>query len=366
MHVVITHPDFGDPGGIAAYFGKLKNKFALKVTHFPAGRRPGESGTWARLVRFVRDNAALSRLLRAGHVDLVHLNASLSWLGLTREAVFLWIARRKGVPALVFFHGWLPKRERFIERYCLWLFKLPFRHAAAFVVLSDRSRDTLRRWGFAQEIHKEVTVIDDEEMEGIDFERLSAERAQADRWRILFLSRVLRNKGIYEALDTAGILAKAHPDVELVVAGDGAELAAAREYARKSGLSNVRFLGYVLGDEKKRALETAHLFFLPSYSEGYPNALVEAMTYGLPVVTRAVGGIPDYFVDGEHGFMTDSLNAEVFAELVGRLYCSEELYANAARNVHAFALGHFGATAAAKRLEKIYLSIGERPGKENG
>ena len=354
MHVLITHTDFDDPGGITSYFKKLRGRFSVDVTNFITGRRPDERGQWARLRRFITDNRRFAALLDAGDIDLVHLNLSLGWLAMPREALFLRSARRRRIPVVVFFRGWVPGRAAFIERRCLWLFRGMFKNATAFIVLADAIQAALRRWGFTQPIHREVTVIDDGVLEDIDLEACTARREAAEKWQVLFLARVLKTKGIYEALDAAALLQEEYPKIELVVAGDGPELAGAKSHAKATGLGNVRFLGYVSGDEKDAALATARVFFLPSYSEGFPNALVEAMAYGLPSVIRSVGGVADFFENEVHGFITESFLPEHFARHIARLYEDQDLYGAISENNARYARAHFAASSAAQRLEEIY------------
>jgi glycosyltransferase involved in cell wall biosynthesis len=88
-----------------------------------------------------------------------------------------------------------------------------------------------------------------------------------------------------------------------------------------------------------------------------PGSVVEAMAFGLPVITRPVGGIADFFKDGEHGFITSSRRPDVFADLMERLLGNKKLYKKISLLNFQYAQSNFLASGAAARLEKIYDSV---------
>ena len=101
-------------------------------------------------------------------------------------------------------------------------------------------------------------------------------------------------KGIAVLLDAMRELRQTGVDVRLNIVGTGGLLAALQERARVLGVdSHVAFLGQLARDGVRRALDAAHVFVLPSLTEGLPRALLEAMARGLPAVATNVGGIPE-------------------------------------------------------------------------
>ena len=83
----------------------------------------------------------------------------------------------------------------------------------------------------------------------------------------------------------------------------------------EKGISdNVEFPGWVRGDTKDKLLRKADVFFLPSYNEGMPMSVLDAMGYGLPVVSTNVGGIPKIVHDGENGYCCDPGDVNRFAK----------------------------------------------------
>jgi len=117
---------------------------------------------------------------------------------------------------------------------------------------------------------------------------------------VLYLGWVIRDKGVFELLVALDLLRDMN--IELWIAGDGQDLTDLQNQAADKGLSNVTFFGWVFKDKKMELLKKADIFVLPSYFEGLPNALLEAMASGIPVIASNVGGIPDLITSGKMAF----------------------------------------------------------------
>lgn len=114
-------------------------------------------------------------------------------------------------------------------------------------------------------------------------------------FNILFLGRVEIDKGISELLRAIKVLKeKSSQKFSLTIVGEGGFLTKAKEIVESLGISaNVKFTGAIRDkEEKKKIFMSANLFILPSYHEGFPRTLYEAMIYGVPIITTMVGGIP--------------------------------------------------------------------------
>ncbi|MEW6442908.1 MAG: glycosyltransferase family 4 protein [bacterium] len=357
---MILHPDLDDPGGVAAYFRKLEAGWHTKAEHFIVGRRVSEKMTRRNVWRIASDYLRYHKRLKSNDYHVVQINPSMDPKSVIRDGVFLLLAKRRGAGVVVFFHGWQKWFEEFLSRRSpgMTIFKRVYGGADAFVVLSRRFEEVLRRWGFEQPIHHEVMVIEDEAIARFDIQASLLRRLGNRQWNILFLSRICKEKGVHEAIETVNILKEKYPEVRLQIAGDGPDLKAARTHVKRMNLAQVSFLGYVGGSEKMRLFEDSHALLNPTWhGEGLPNTVVECMAFGLPVVTRAVGGIQDFFVDSENGFSTLSNDPHVFATLLERLYLDRGLYESISLHNHEQAKSTFLASAAATRMEKIYETV---------
>ncbi|MHA1410842.1 MAG: glycosyltransferase family 4 protein, partial [Candidatus Odinarchaeia archaeon] len=326
MRVLITHPDFKDRGGVSNLYKRLQNKFNIPILHFVVGKRPREKFFFSRLYRMFYDYYKFMLCIKMENIDLVHLNPSLDLKSLIRDGFFFRLAKIMKRKTVVFFHGWQKKTETLINHNFIWMFKFFFGDVEAFIVLADEFKETLKRWGISQPIYKVVNVIDEDEIEGFNIQDAIEKRQKSRKWYVLFLSRIIKNKGVYEAIMAMSQLNNKYPTIELIIAGDGEELNNVVSFVQNNKIPNVTFAGYVRGDEKRHIFENSHVFCFPTYSEGLPGSIIEAIAYGLPIITRPVGGIADIFKNGTHGFVTESLNPIIYARLIEKLFLNKELY----------------------------------------
>ncbi|MHA2052204.1 MAG: glycosyltransferase family 4 protein [Candidatus Hodarchaeales archaeon] len=344
MKVLITHPEFDNPGGVSNYYKRLQNKFEIPIVHFIVGKRIKEKNFLSRILRVFLDYFRFVKCLKRINIDLVHINPSLDLKSFIRDGIFALLAKINKRKTVIFFRGWKKSFEAHIK-------------SDAFIVLSDEFRKTLKRWGVVQPIHQEVTIVDEDDLRGFDIKKALRKRQRSKKWSVLFLSRVTRNKGIYETIEAVSLLRSKFPMIELIVAGDGDELEDVKSFVHNRNISNVKFVGYIRNEKKRRIFEKAQVFLFPSYSEGMPLSVVEAISFGLPVVTRPVGGLADFFKNKKHGFITESKEPIILANYIEKLFLDKGLYENI--SFYNFNQGKkwFLASKAAKRLEEIYSEV---------
>lgn len=142
---------------------------------------------------------------------------------------------------------------------------------------------------------------------------------------LLFVGRLIKEKGIYEVLDAFELVSKQIP-CRLYIAGEGVEKGEiVKQIEKKNLINSVSLLGYLDEERLSRAYQNASIFILPSYREGFPIAVTEAMSFGLPIVTTPVGGIPDRLLDGQNALFVTPKNAEAVAGAVLRLLKDRDL-----------------------------------------
>lgn len=123
--------------------------------------------------------------------------------------------------------------------------------------------------------------------------------------QILYLGELGKRKGCF---DIPFIYQKAISEeapVSLIMAGDGAKEEVKKAFQEQNVKSNVYFPGWVRGEKKENLLQESSIFLFPSYNEGMPMAILEAMSYGLAIITTNVGGIPKLIEDGVNGYLCE-------------------------------------------------------------
>lgn len=144
---------------------------------------------------------------------------------------------------------------------------------------------------------------------------------------VLFLGELGRRKGCYDIPEVIRKVKEDVPDVKFVLAGAGSEAdekAIKKLIDRENVSDNVEFPGWVRGDTKDKLLREADVFFLPSYNEGMPMSVLDAMGYGLPIVSTNVGGIPKIVQDRKNGVSCSAGDINVFAKGINDLLCNNE------------------------------------------
>lgn len=138
-----------------------------------------------------------------------------------------------------------------------------------------------------------------------------------DAFVLITSSRLVRKNGVGDIIEALPFLP---PNVCLVVCGSGALESVLRARVSALGLvERVRFLGFVKMSELPKLLKASDAFIRPSLSEGLGNAFLEAMAAGIPVIGTPVGGIPDFLVENETGFLCRPQHPHSIAEAVTRV-----------------------------------------------
>jgi len=357
MKVIVTTPDIQGEGGVENYFAVLKDYYSMPVEYLTIGRRDKSSeGHVISFCHLVSDNFDFRKKMRDDSIALVHLNPSFRQKAIIRDGLLLHIAKRAGKKAVVFFRGWDKEFEGNLHSWKLRLFRKVYFKADAMIVLAEEFKAPLREWGYTGQIYVETTTFDDDLIRDIIVDSDSLTRNYGTN--ILYLARIEKAKGIYEAIDAYQILKTNRRQLCLTVAGDGGELDMAKDYVRANHIQDVRFMGYVRGEGKRSLYSQADVYLFPTYhGEGMPNSVLEAMAFGLPIVTRPVGGIVDFFKNGKMGFITQSKDPKVFADLIEKLILDTSLRRRIGQFNHQYAKEHFLASKVAKRIENIYRNI---------
>jgi glycosyltransferase involved in cell wall biosynthesis len=137
--------------------------------------------------------------------------------------------------------------------------------------------------------------------------------------RLLFLGWLEREKGAFELIEACRQLSESRRFV-LDIVGEGKASASLRELVVRYGLGEtVRFRGWLKGADVESALAEADVLVLPSWAEGLPNAMVEAMAARLAVVVSAVGNIPEVVTDGREALLVPPRNVSALKAALARV-----------------------------------------------
>lgn len=142
----------------------------------------------------------------------------------------------------------------------------------------------------------------------IDFRSFRATRSINSRENIVgYVGRLSHEKGILQFVRAIPLAARRDPTLRFLIVGDGPLAGTVRAYISASGLREIaRTIGWVAHADLPSLLNDLRLLVIPSFTEGLPNVMLEAMACGTPVLAARVGGIPDVISDGETGFLMEN------------------------------------------------------------
>jgi len=206
--------------------------------------------------------------------------------------------------------------------YSSWKFKniiskLVLKNADAVIALTEDMKREIKKI-----CDRDIFVIPN----GIDLEKfknLSKEtlrkrlKIEEDEKMIIFVGTLRPVKGIKYLIKAMKLIIKENENVKLMLVGDGEEREELESLVVELDLKDcVKFIGRVQNEEIPRYMIASDVFVLPSFSEGFPVVILEAMASGLPIVATKVGGLPEIVKDGENGFLVEPKNPEEIAEKV--------------------------------------------------
>ena len=172
--------------------------------------------------------------------------------------------------------------------------------------------------------------------------------------QILFLGEIGQRKGCYDIPAVVEKVVQKFPNVKFVLGGTG-DIETIKSLLRQKGVEkNVVFPGWVRGKEKDRLLRESDIFFLPSYNEGMPMSILDAMGYGLPIVSTRVGGIPKIVHNGENGHVCEPGDVQAFSDALIKILINEDLWKKYGESSVAIVKKGYSFEGHIKRLARLY------------
>jgi glycosyltransferase involved in cell wall biosynthesis len=279
------------------------------------------------------------------------LNPSLGKNALSRDKIFLKITKLFRKKVIVFIHGWDLEHEKQIDTDPYKYFKSYFK-VDIFLVLSSEFKLKLLEWGVTCDIRLTTTKVDDRLIAQFD-----ASKRNFSELNFLFLSRIVKNKGVFEALDAFKELSKVFLGCKLNIVGDGSDLDDAKQYATSQNIVNVNFKGRLDGNDLIKEFISNNIYLFPSsHGEGMPTSVLEAMAFAMPIITTYNAGLKDFFEDGLMGYVCEMKSSQSLFIKTKKLIETEDLKCISEYNFQ-YAKSKFLASIVAPNLEKSFTSV---------
>jgi glycosyltransferase involved in cell wall biosynthesis len=325
----------------AGLFDRFEGRYV--TTHRNGGR-------WTKLTAALGGWVSVITSLRSLDTPLVHVQCS-SRASFWRKSIVCLMARNAGRPYILHIHSGAfvrfyeesgPLARRYIRNIV--------ERAGTVIALSEQWRERLLR------------VFPDAQIEVLSNALVPPPIDQVHPARerdpvVLYLGDISRQKGVH---DLVAALAET-PELRLVCGGltpasGGLE---PTELAGIPGVNGrISFPGWLGPESKRAALSKAGVFVLPSYAEGLPMALLEAMAWGIPVIATPVGGIPELITHGENGLLVQPGDVPALTRALRDLAGNVELREKLGRAARARIDQAYALDSVLGRLGKIYRRYG--------
>lgn len=165
----------------------------------------------------------------------------------------------------------------------------------------------------------------------IDFDLFQPDRAHKI-YDFVYVGRLDQNKQVNLIVDAFHALQQQHPDIKLLIVGDGPERSNLTEKVADYGIfESVQFAGKQKYEDIPNFLNQSRIFIMASAFEGLPVAMIEALSCGLPVVMPNIGDISDIAVDSYNALLIDGISLDSYVEALSKLLTSQALYGDLAQ-----------------------------------
>ena len=300
MKILLASPYGGIPGGISRWTGHIvdyynrhgKSDCDLKI--FPMQRSVFVNINSSMLYRLrwaVKDYSKLISLFRkeitSNHYDILHLTSSAS-ISLLKDFIMLRMARRRGIKTIIHFRfGRIP--ELIEKNNWEWkLLKIVVKLADKVIVIDKASYNTLIKTGF-----NNVVLLPNPVAPAVLNIVASNSSIKREQGVVLFVGHVVKTKGIFELIEAC----KQIPNIKLRIVGH----IEAETRLKIEDVSNnakwIEIIGEEPYDEVIKEMLRCDIFVLPTYTEGFPNVILESMACGCAIVASSVGAIPEMLED---------------------------------------------------------------------
>lgn len=278
-------------------------------------------------------------------VELTHLHSAMRG-SFWRKFIVAQISRFFHIPVILHLHG-----SEMTEFYASGntlakrLIQFQLEHVSEVFVLSESWRAFIK--GIAPRAN--VSIIPNYiEIPEINSNKIS------DIINVTFAGYVGDRKGAFDLIKAFETVRKVNSRIKLSIYGNG-EIEKARNLVQELGLEScVKIKGWIASNELREVLKKTDLFILPSYNEGLPMSVLEAMSFGLPVITTPVGGIPELITHRVNGLLVAPGDLEGIAGAVIEIFQDSNLRDNIAKRAYVTVKSRHSRDIVIPRIKEAY------------
>lgn len=294
----------------------------------------------------------LVRIIEEQHFDIVHAHEYKS------DLFSFMVSCLVKVPVVTTAHGWIQNSRK--SRAAIWLSKKAMRRFDRVIAVSSKLKDELIMSGVNPERINLIynAIVTENYIPGsYEPEAVRKRHGLPESARLIGnIGRLSPEKGQEVFLKAAAKIVDMYPDLYFVIAGDGPAKKDLEALSRSLGLAErVIFTGY--WDDVRPFYQDLEFMALTSYTEGFPNVLMEALCMGKPVLATSVGGVPDIIEDRQTGHLVQPGDWDAVAARMKELLNDPDQGKKMADKGKLRVLGDFQFKKRVNDLQNLYLDV---------
>lgn len=325
MNIIITGPALKashNVSGISAVVGFIitKNK-NHRYIHFSIGKKDSEKRGLVWLLKIVVSYFKWIYLLATVNHKLVHFNLPIDKRAIIRDCPLIILTKFLGVKMILHTHGGAYLHNDNIPNWAHKLLELSFKGNNPIIVLGNSEAEFLKAQFHCRNIIVLPNSID------LDIAALfNRESFKNEKLDFLYLGRISSDKGIDYIYEAFKILKEKHAlNFNFYIAGKGPDQEIYVNKFKALLKEEFIFKGIVFGEEKIALLKKTNVFLLPSFFEGLPISLLEAMAYAQVPITTNVGSIKYVVKNNENGFIVEKKSTDDIVNAILKISTDVEL-----------------------------------------
>lgn len=299
----------------------ITNSFELIILPFDFAVETNDIGKFSfnKVLKAIIRTFDILLILIKKRPNLVYLNPSLYGFALYRDCFYILIFKLFGTKLLFHLRTQGVKDQVVKSQFKKYLFDWMFKKVSV-ICLSNKLCEDIA------EAYKGNPIVVPNGIEDVSKQYPKQIRNQVIS--ILFLSNLVRSKGIFDLLEALKIVAEKHKNFECLIVGHSVDISFEEldlQIERLGIAKYVRVFGPKYDQEKYRILADTDILVFPTYFEAFPGIILEAMQFEIPVISTYEGAIPEIVVDKVTGFLVAKRDISSLAKKIAILIESEEL-----------------------------------------
>jgi len=342
--VLIIGPNFKNKGGISRVSQKYKDNglFDDKIQFLSSYC---DGNIFDHLVEFlVCIFKLLYSILTNGNLKIIHVTAATHGSFL-RKSIIILLSKLFGKKTVIHIRGggfniFYDNNSSFTKKAISFILN----QTDIVLVLSERWKEFIGNITSNKNLkilYNPVVIRD-----------INPESTNENIINVLFMGRIGERKGAYDIIEAAKHIKNENIKIDLY--GDG-ENNKFKKLIKEQNLENIISINdWITGEQVDKAYTNAAIFILPTYREGLPNSVIEAISYGLPVISTPVDGIPEIVEDEVNGFLIQPGDYKALAEKIDLLADSKELREKMGKESYRIAKEKFDIKIILKQMRNLY------------